>query len=255
MLNAELTTSVANEKPKSPRYEVSFAKNKQEIIECQKLRYEVFAQEMGAELDSAATGLDQDQFDEHCQHLMVRDNKINKVIATTRIITNEIAEKAGSYYSETEFDIREIVSLDKKFMEIGRTCVHMDYRSSSAINHLWQGVAKTMITSQVDYMFGCVSIPMSDDGEYINSLMQYLVKSGHMSTENKVSPKVPLTQKVLPESVDVVLPSLLKRYLHIGAKICGEPCIDEKFNVADIFILVDTKKINKRYQRHFLESA
>lgn len=255
MLHAERSSSVPEEKLKSPRYEVSFANNKQKITECQKLRYEVFAEEMGAELESADTGLDQDKFDPHCRHLMVRDNKINKVIATTRIINNENAQKAGSYYSETEFDISEIITLNKKFMEIGRTCVHLDYRSSSAINHLWQGVAKAMISSRVDYLFGCVSIPMTDDGEYINSLMQYLMKSGHISPDNQVFPKTPLTKKILPRSVDVVLPSLLKRYLHIGAKVCGDPCIDHKFNVADIFILVDTKKINKRYQRHFLETA
>jgi len=254
MLHAELSTPVIQEKQKTPRYQVSFANRKSEIIECQKLRYEVFANEMGAELESAGTGLDQDIFDNHCQHLLVRDNKINKVIATTRIITNSDAKSAGSYYSETEFNINEITSLEKKFMEIGRTCVHMDYRSSAAINHLWQGVAKAMLTSQVDYMFGCVSIPLTDDGQYINSLMQYLDKSGNMSSDVKVTPNTPLVSNSLPESVDIVLPSLLKRYLHIGAKICGAPCLDEKFNVADIFILVDTKKINKRYQRHFLES-
>ena len=253
MLQAELSSPVIEDKLKLPRYQVSFAKNNQEIVECQKLRYEVFAEEMGAELDSADTGLDQDKFDHYCRHLLVRDNKINKVIATTRIITNEIAQKAGSYYSETEFDIKEIISLKKTFMEIGRTCVHMDYRSSSAINHLWQGVAREMLTSQVDYMFGCVSIPISDDGQYINSLMHYIKKSGHMSKDLKVTPKSPLNNNTLPESINVVLPSLLKRYMHIGAKICGEPCLDIKFNVADIFILVDTKKINKRYQRHFLE--
>lgn len=253
MQNVERSTGYSQAKEKQSRYEVSFAKNKQQIIECQKLRYEVFAEEMGAELDSAVTGLDQDKFDLQCRHLLVRDNRINKVIATTRIIDNENAFSAGSYYSETEFDISEVTSLNKRFMEIGRTCVHADYRSGSAINHLWQGVARTMIASQVDYLFGCVSIPITDDGQYVNSLMQHLHHSNYMSNEYLVQPKVKLDKIILPESVKVVLPSLLKRYLNLGAKVCGAPCLDSKFNVADIFILVDAKKINKRYQRHFFE--
>jgi len=255
MLNAESSSAALQKNNKTSRYTVSIAQNESEIRECQRLRFEVFAEEMGAELDSGKTGYDYDHFDLHCRHLMVRDTKINKVIATTRVLINDDAAAAGSYYSETEFDISEILALDKKFMEIGRTCVHADYRTSPAINHLWQGVAKTMIGENADYLFGCVSIPMSDKGHYVNSLMRHLREASFMTDSYRVRPKVELIKKALPESVDIVLPSLLKRYLNIGAKICGEPCVDVKFNVADIFVLVDTKNINKRYQRHFFESA
>jgi len=250
-------TTVAKQVEKNNKsgFSVRMAETVEDIKACQKLRYEVFAVEMGADLKSTIAGCDQDHFDTHCRHLMVIDEVKDKVIATTRVISNENAESAGSFYSETEFDISNIIALDKKFIEIGRTCVHVDYRTSPAINHLWQGVAKIMIGEQVDYLFGCVSIPLDDNGQYVQSLIQHLKNSNYADEKFRVEPFVKLQDSALPLQVDIVLPSLLKRYLNIGAVVCGEPCLDAEFNVADIFILVDTKKISKRYQRHFLESA
>jgi len=241
----------AKENNKLSVFSVKMAQTTEDVMACQKLRYDVFATEMGAEVESIISGYDQDHFDAHCRHLMVIDETDNKVIATTRILTNSNAKSAGSYYSETEFDISNITALNKKFMEIGRTCVHASYRTSPAINHLWQGVAKTMMLEDVDYLFGCVSIPIDDSGHYVHSLVQHLKKTNYSDAKFRVEPFVKLADSSYPLQTDVVLPSLLKRYINIGAVVCGEPCLDTQFNVADIFVLVDTKKISKRYQKHF----
>lgn len=241
---------------KQSRFEVRMAiRENDEVVKSQRLRYKVFAEEMGASIDTEIPGVDYDKFDDHCEHLIVVDNKINEVVATTRLVTNETAEKVGEYYSATEFNIDNLISRDKRFLEIGRTCVHPDYRTSTAINHLWQGVAKTMLLRKVDYLFGCVSIPIVDQGEYITSLMSFLRQRRMSSEDMRVYPRVPVNYVDVPEQLDVVMPSLLKRYLNIGAVVCGEPSYDKAFNVADIFIVVDTKKINKRYERHFLYGA
>jgi putative hemolysin len=226
-----------------------------EVMRSQRLRYQVFSEEMGAQLETRVPGVDQDIFDEFCEHLIVVDMKVNEIVATTRIISNASAEMAGGFYSETEFNIDNITKMQKNFLEIGRTCVHPAYRTSSAINHLWQGVAKTMLARNADFVFGCVSIPMNDGGEYISTLMQYLRENYAANEDLRVMPKVPMSYVDVPSSVKVVIPSLLKRYLNIGALVCGEPCFDKDFNVADIFVLIDAKKIDKRYERHFFYGA
>jgi putative hemolysin len=85
--------------------------------------------------------------------------------------------------------------------------------------------------------------------------MQYLRGKYWSDEGTRIEPKVPVSYVDVPDSVNVVLPSLLKRYLNIGAKVCGEPCYDADFNVADIFVLIDAKRMNKRYERHFLYGA
>ena len=82
-----------------------------EVAEAQRIRYKVFAEEMGAKLPSAATGLDIDRFDEFCDHLLVRDNSNSKVVGTYRILPPDQAYLSGGYYSETEFDLSRLMHL------------------------------------------------------------------------------------------------------------------------------------------------
>lgn len=259
-MSSNVISTQLQTKPKSDRAQKRFvvrnAKGTDiEVFESQRLRHKVFAEEMGAKLDTAIPGLDRDQFDPFCEHLVVIDTKIYEVVATTRLITNESAGHAGGFYSETEFDLRNIVKSGHQFLEIGRTCVHPQYRSTAAINYLWQGVAKAAVMRKVDYMFGCVSIPMNDGGEYITTLMNHL-RGKHWADDSlRVLPRIPVKYVEVPASVDVVIPSLLKRYLNLGAVVCGEPSFDENFNVADIFVVVDTTKINRRYERHFFNGV
>ena len=107
------TARAAQTNNKTTDYRVKIAKTVDEVLACQKLRYDVFATEMGAQIETALEGYDQDHFDSHCRHLMVFDETNNKVAATTRILTNENAKTAGSFYSETEFDISNILKSKK----------------------------------------------------------------------------------------------------------------------------------------------
>jgi len=226
-----------------------------EVFESQRLRHKVFAEEMGAQLDTTVPGLDHDKSDDFCEHLVVVDSKTSEVVATTRLITNESAIKSGGFYSETEFDLSNILGNGYQFLEVGRTCVDAQYRSTTAINHLWKGVARAAVKRKVDYLFGCVSIPMNDGGEYITTLMNYLRGKYWSEDALRVTPRKQVSYVDLPAQVNVVIPSLLKRYLNLGAVVCGEPCYDRDFNVADIFVIVDATKINQRYERHFFNGA
>lgn len=236
------------------RYEVRITENAQEILEAQRLRYEVFAQEMGAKLQSERLGLDRDRYDHFVKHLIVRDTYHRKIIGYTRILTREMANIVGGFYSGTEFDLTRILSLSGNMIEIGRTCIHKDYRKGSTISLLWSGIARMMETYRADYLIGCASIPMGEYGEIPQAVLGSLGKN-HLSPEMfRVFPKTPLPFKrdLGTDSANSEIPPLIKGYLRAGARICGEPCWDPDFNVADVFIFLERERINRRYQKRFV---
>lgn len=232
------------------------SKDPEEIRQAQELRYRVFAESMGADLPTAKEGLDRDAFDEVCHHLIVKDTHKNKVVACSRIITNEGAQKLGSFYSATEFDLSNVIQADKKYMEIGRTCVDPDYRSGSAMILLFSGLANFLEDNNLDYLMGCASIPLDEDLKEANAIIDYLKEHHYTDESLRVYPKValPYAESSDVKEVEKRIPPLLGAYLRIGVKVCGEPCLDKEFNVADAFILLDRTKANKRYMKRFLKN-
>lgn len=246
--------------PSSPLYtrstlSVSLAGSPREIRECQDLRHDIFVGEMGARLSSLVKGTDIDSFDAHCNHLLVRDNNTGKVVATTRLLTDEGASTAGGFYSETEFDISSILSLNGRLMEVGRTCIHRDYRYGAALAMLWHGIACVVVLKKIEYLIGCASIPLEHGMVYTVSLLQHLQKKHYSPSEMRVYPRNEFPRIEDQETTEVILPTLLKGYLKQGAVICGDACWDHDFNVADVFVLLDRERIAGRYVRHFINRA
>jgi len=116
----------------SNRFSVFLADSPLQRRQCYKLRHDVFANEMGAEVRGTEPGIDKDRFDDACRHLAVYDNHTNELIATTRLLDNQGRRETGMFYSETEFDLGNIVSDGCQFMEVGRTCIHPEYRRGAA---------------------------------------------------------------------------------------------------------------------------
>jgi len=230
--------------------------NPDDIRKAYELRYRVFAEEMGAQLDEQ--GLDKDAFDDVCYHLIIKDEDLDRVVGYSRIITNDVAAQVGTYYSQTEFDLSQILRPGKTYMEIGRTCVDPDYRSGAVIALLWAKLGQFMMEGQIDYLMGCASIPLratTDDAEDASAMMNYL-RNKHFSDEGwRVTPKQPLPVVTTKRDGKELIPALLKAYLRIGCQVCGEPHWDKDFNVADVVVLLDRKNINMRYLKHFLRAA
>jgi putative hemolysin len=236
---------------------VRLATTAADIQACQRLRYEIFAEEMGASLPNSHLGLDKDGFDEVCDHLLVEDLHTGQVVACTRILTDVVAQEVGGYYySDHEFDLTQIRRLQGRVMEIGRTCVHYAYRNGTTISVLWSGLAEYMLTHGFDFLMGCASVSIADGGVQVAAIRQHLQDKQLLTEETRrVAPRSPMP--VLPpvEKLDIFWPPLLKAYLRLGAKVCGEPCLDADFGVADFFILLDVKDLSPRYVRHFLQRA
>lgn len=235
-----------------PRFEVSFARTAQEIRETQQLRYRIFAGELGAQIDGGEQGIDHDQYDRWCRHLMVRDSGSGQLIACTRILTGDQAPNAGGFYSESEFDLAMLDSLRGRVMEIGRTCVNAEHRNGAVIATLWQGIAAMISAEGFDYVFGCASIGLEDGGGAAHAILGQ-IRDKHLAPDyQRVRPFIPLPAADLRLNEKPRLPPLLKAYLSLGAKACGEAYWDRDFNCADVFMLLNVSDLNPRYARHFL---
>jgi len=234
------------------RYHVSLAVDDSEIREAQRLRYQVFAEEMGARLSSSCPGHDVDLYDPFCDHLLVRDLSSGEVVGTYRILTPDSATRVGSYYSEQEFDLTRLNFLRPRMAELGRSCVHPAHRSGGVIARLWIGLADYMTRYGYETIVGCASIGMADGGHAAASIYRQLAERHLAPIEWRVTPRTRLPLESLDDGGTAPLPTLIKGYTRMGAMICGEPAWDPDFNTADMLMLLPMAQLNRSYARRFI---
>lgn len=232
--------------------QVCLAQDDATIEKAQRLRYEVFAKEIGANIQ-AHDGRDIDRFDPFCHHLVVRNKANGEIVGAYRILIQQGAQASGSWYSEAEFDLSNLAAVLPKTMEVGRACVHRDYRNGSIISLLWMGLTQFMHLYGLEYMIGCASMDMEDGGHSAASLFARLKEKYYSPGQFRVYPKKPLPLANLRQNLQVETPALLKGYLRAGAWICGEPHFDEDFNAADVLVMMPKTGIHPRYAKHFLK--
>lgn len=238
-----------------PELFVDVARDDEEIRAAQRLRYQVFAGEMGAQLHSDTPGLDVDPFDTFCRHLIVRDRRNGEVVACMRVLLDTEARLAGSFYSETEFELGGLISAPGRVMEIGRVCVHPEYRGGMVVSMLWAGLARFFQVTEFNRIIGCASIPLSGDGAGAMAAFAALAERYMAPAEFRVTPKLPLPLRDGPAPEAARIPALLLAYMRLGAKICGEPCWDPDFNTADLVVLLNPADLRQRYAKRFLKQA
>ena len=222
-----------------------FSKDPNEIRRAQQLRARVF------NLINDDIALDKDKFDDICLHLIVKDSISNNIVGYSRILTTDLVSQPSEFYSASEFDLSQIIKPDQRYMEIGRTCVDPNFRSGAVIAMLWSKIGHFMNEQHIDHLMGCASIPMHDGGATALAVVNHL-RENHFSAKTlRVVPKLPLPQFDIDTDGKKHVPALLKTYLRMGAKVCGEAYLDREFNVADVVILLAKKDISPRYLRHF----
>jgi len=238
---------------------VSWASCQDEVRQAQRLRYQVFALEMGATLPKTVPGHDIDLFDDYCEHLLVRDVASQEVIGTYRVLTPTQAQRVGSTYSDTEFDLTRLRTLRDRMVELGRSCVHADHRHGGVILALWGALAEFMARNQLDTMIGCASIPMQHNGVLSGHAAASIwrqVRQTHLAAiEHRVTPRLALPVEQLDDSLAVEPPALIKGYLRLGAKVLGPPAWDPDFNSADLPMMMRIADLPPRYLKHFSGSA
>ena len=247
LLNESLATR------SKPRLSVRLADNPQDIRRAQKLRFDVFAGEMGARLSSRHLGIDCDDYDALCAHLIVEDATSGMVVGTYRMLSPAAARRAPRLYSEHEFDLGRLAHVRDRLLEVGRSCVHPDFRSGAVIALLWAGLADYVQQQGCDYLAGCASVSLVDGGHQAVSLYRQIEAKHLAPAEWRVTPHLALPlDRVRDDAAPAPLPPLIKGYLRAGAFVCGEPAWDPDFNCADFFMLLPMDRLNGRHSRHFV---
>ena len=243
------------QKPDVKKISVSWARHQDEVRQAQRLRYQVFAVEMGANLPAILPGHDIDLFDDFCEHLLVRDMASQEVIGTYRVLTPTQARRAGSTYSDTEFDMTRLRSLRQRMAELGRSCVHANHRHGGVILALWGALADFMVRNQLDTMIGCASIPMQHNGGFSGQAAASIwrqVRQFHLAdVAYHVTPRLALPVERIDDSLEFEPPALIKGYLRLGAKVLGAPAWDPEFNSADLPMMMRIADLPPRYLKHF----
>jgi putative hemolysin len=233
------------------RFCAEFTRSRRDVIRAQRLRYRVFSQEYGASF-RAPFGLDRDHFDKHCLHLVVRDTATGELVGYTRVLTREASVAAGGFYSESEFELDMVAGLHGRVAEIGRTCIDPRHRGGAVIAVLWSRLARYMVEERIDYLIGCASVALAE-GYDIGGIVSQVRQKYLGDPQYRVVPRTPIDTLVGGEAER--MPALLKAYLRMGAKVCGEPCWDPDFNCLDFFILLAVDDLPERYVQHFLQQT
>lgn len=252
MTSSLLLTSTDGTAADAPRYSLHVARGADEVVAVQRLRYRVFAEEMGATLASPIEGLDVDPFDIYCDHLVVRDDCSGDVVGTYRMLPPDRATVAGGLYSDTEFDLDALGPLRDSLVETGRSCVHPDHRSGAVVSLVWAGIARYMLLSGRRYLAGCASVPLADGGTLAAGVWDTVRAKHYAPGSRRVTPLRPWDDTGIERAARPTLPPLLRGYLRLGSQVCGPPAHDPDFGVADFFVLLDMHEVNERYLRFFL---
>jgi len=239
-----------------PTYSIRIASDADEIRSVQRLRHLVFADEIGATRHTSVAGLDVDEFDAHCDHLVVRDDRTGETVGTYRMLPPHRAAALGRLYSDGEFDLSSLAPLRDALVETGRSCVHPDHRSGAVINLMWTGIARYLHLQNRRWLAGCASVPLGDGGGTADSVWE-IARTKHLSPPRlRVAPWRPYPVGPTPSNdrkrLLAAVPPLLRGYLRLGAWVCGEPAHDPDFGVADFFVLLSLDRVDPRYLKHFL---
>ncbi len=237
-------------------YSVSLAKSASEIEAAQSLRFKVFNLELNEGLDASfATQLDQDPFDEICDHLIVRWNPTGEIVGTYRLQTGTMAA-AGSlgYYSAQEFDLSPFEPVRHELVELGRACVERKHRNLRVLGLLWKGIAEYCQARGGRYLIGCSSVTSEDPR--VGAELYFSMAREHLVDPCFRTLPLPTHLCALDEGATTAkAPKLFRAYLSLGAKICGPPALDSEFHTIDFLTFLDLKSLDEDVLNRFMPSA
>ena len=246
---------------------IKIADKKSELKKAQALRYSVFYKEKKAipTISKKILRLDYDKVDKFADHLIVIDKNRkgikNKIVGTYRLIRGDVAAHSGGFYTSSEFDLSKILNSyeNNKILELGRSCVHQDYRNGTIMNLLWKAIAEYVKLHDIKILLGCASFHGTDIMKYTNELSylrnnfslpdELLVKS----LDTKIYPAyTEINSKINDLRTFVKLPPLIKGYLRLGGRVSYDCFIDYKFNTIDLCVIVRTDNIDEKYKKKYL---
>jgi len=252
--------------------EVKLAKKAYEVRSAQRLRYNVFYKEMSA-IPAAATLIarrDVDAFDTICDHLNVVDHDWPRlvfgfhrprVVGTYRLLRQEIAQRHGGFYTQSEFDVAGLMARHpgSRFLELGRSCVLPPYRNKKTVELLWHGISNYVAQHQLDVLIGCASLEGTNPDKLATQLsFLHHFAGAPESWRAAALPSRHVEMNRMPkEAIDAKralreLPPLVKGYLRLGAYIGNGAVIDHQFGTTDVLVVLPMQNVTARYRERFV---
>ena len=248
---------------------IKLADTKSELKKAQSLRYSVFYKEKKAKptFQKKIMRLDYDKIDKLADHLIIIDKKRkgikNEIVGTYRLIRGDIAIYFGGFYTSSEFDLTTILNAydHRKILELGRSCVHKDYRNGTSMNLLWKAIARYIKLYDIDVLLGCASFQGIDVHKISNEL-SFLKNNfslpDEISVKSLVNNNYPIYNKnnICENDLRIFskLPPLIKGYLRIGGRVSDSFFIDYDFNTIDLCVVVQTANIYEKYKNKYLNN-
>ncbi len=241
-------------------YVLKLAQTKSEVLECFKLRHEVFCKEMAGR--TTRTGMDYDEYDLFCDHLIIVHEEFNEIVGTYRMNFSDTAEK---FYTDSEFYLSQwILKQNDPFIELGRACIHADHRRGIVISLLWRGIAEYMKMMNAELLIGCSSVKVTD-ARSAALIYKYFELNNNLNSEifsvrNKYEMEdfifwlMIFSQGLTPQQMTEAegkIPSLLKSYIKAGAKVASYPAYDKDFNCIDFVTILERKNLDSKLVRKF----
>jgi putative hemolysin len=256
-----LNQTLLHTAPQPSNLTVSLAKSTNEIEQAMRLRYRVFVEEEKNMRMRNDEGLEKDEYDAFCEHLIVKDLDSEQIVGTYRLLPGDRALQHIGFYSETEFDLTGFHPYKAKTLELGRSCITPEYRSGKAIQLLWEGIAAYITEFDYQFLVGCASIHFSslDDLNLIYTMLRRKeVITDRFGIRPLSTHRFPgltmLDEECDEQEVFRKLPPLMKGYQWLGAEIGGDPAYDEIFATIDFFIILQKDRVTHKYRKHFLNA-
>jgi putative hemolysin len=241
-------------------YTLKIAQTKADVIECFKLRHEVFCKEMAGR--TTRSGMDYDEYDLFCDHLIIVHEDLQKIVGTYRLNFSDTAKK---FYTDSEFYLSQWILKQKQpFIELGRACIQSEHRRGSVISLLWRGIAEYMKVMNAELLIGCSSVKVTDARSaaliYKNFEMNKNLSSEIFSVRQKYEMDdfifwlMIFSQGLTAEQVieaEEKTPSLLKSYIKAGAKVASYAALDKDFNCIDFVTILERKNLDSKLVKKF----
>ncbi len=250
-------------------FTVRLARDARDLLAAQRLRYRVFVTELGAAgpMVDHDLGLETDEFDPYFDHLLLIDETLQAqgadyVVGVYRLLPSDRLALSGRFYSESEYDLTPLKASGRRLLELGRSCVHPEYRGGTAMLHLWNALADYVLEREIEVLFGVASFHGTDT-QALAQPLSYLAHN-HLAPEAlrvRARPEHAQRMDLLePQQIDrreamAGTPALIKAYLRLGGYVGEGAWVDRAFNTTDVCLVMDTVQMSARHRQFYIRKA